>query len=124
VPLVSSVEIVATCGSFYGVAGPQQMPASKNLKVARRRPQASSALGRLLLLPDPRNVPADGFIGQEQLFRVVLLGQFLFVGDEVMDASMTSLANHEASLVHLLFAEAVLEALFSMNPSGDQVMLR
>jgi len=69
-------------------------------------------------------MPSDGFVGQEQLFRVVLLGEFLFVGYEVMDASVTILANHEASLVHLLFAKAVLEAFFAMNPSWDQVMLR
>lgn len=66
---------------------------------------------------------SDGFVGQEQLFRVVFLGEYLFVGYEVMDASVTILANHEASLVHLLFAEAVLEAFFAMNPSGDQVVL-
>jgi hypothetical protein len=69
-------------------------------------------------------VPSDSFVRQEQFLRVVLLGEFLFVGDEVMDARMAIPANHQASHVHVLFAEAVLEALFAMNPSGNQVMLR
>lgn len=79
---------------------------------------------RSLLLPDPHNMPADRFVGQEQIFRVVFLGEFFLVGNEVMNARMTSPANHEATLVHLLFAEAAHEAFLAMNPSGDQVVLR
>jgi hypothetical protein len=41
-----------------------------------------------------------------------------------MNSSMTFLAEQEASLVHLLLAETVQKALFSMNPSGDEMMLR
>ena len=33
-------------------------------------------------------------------------------------------ADHEAALVHLFLAEAVLVALFAMHASGNQMMLR
>jgi hypothetical protein len=69
-------------------------------------------------------MPSDGFIGEKQLLGVVFLGELLFVGYEVVDARVTILANHQAALVHFLFAKAISVALFSMHPSGDEVMLR
>jgi hypothetical protein len=69
-------------------------------------------------------VPWDGFIGEKQLFGMGFVGEFLFVGYEVMDARVTILAEHETALVHFLLAKAISIAFFSMHASGNQVMLR
>lgn len=63
-------------------------------------------------------------MGEQQLSGMVLVGQFFFVGYEIMDARVTLLAEHEAALLHFLFAEAFAVAFFAVHPSGDQVMLR
>jgi hypothetical protein len=72
-----------------------------------------------LLLPDPSDMPLDGFVGQEQLFRVVFFGEILLVGDEVMNPSVTLFAEHEVSLAHLLLPKPVQKALLPMNISRD-----
>jgi hypothetical protein len=69
-------------------------------------------------------MPSDGFMGEKQLFGMVLIGEFLLVGDEVVDARVTILADPEAALLHFLFAEAIAVALFAMHPSGNQMVLR
>lgn len=66
----------------------------------------------------------DAFVCQERFFGVVLLGQFLFVGDDVMDSVMTFFADHETPLVHLLLAEAIHEPLLPMDAPGNQVVFR
>jgi hypothetical protein len=80
--------------------------------------------GSLFLLFDPGNVFLDRFVLEEQFLRVVLVGKFFFVWDQVVDAIMTFLTEHEALIAHDLFAKPVDVSFLPMNRPGDQMMLR
>ena len=65
---------------------------------------------------------ANGLVLEECLLGAVL-GQLFFVRDEIVNARMALLTQHEAALAHLFFAEPIHKPLFAMNASGDEVML-
>src|SRR5262245_19872674 len=55
---------------------------------------------------------------------MVLVGEFFFVRNQIVDSGVAILADHESTLAHLLFAEAVHVPFFRVNRSGDEMMLR
>ena len=65
----------------------------------------------------------DGFVGKEQVFGVILVRQFFFVGNQVVDAIMAVLAQHKAATVHLFLSKPVQIPFFGVNRPGYQVML-
>src|SRR5262249_51742566 len=88
----------------------KQPPANANLRMSNLRDSSGYHTARtfpLLLLPDPRDVLPYGLVFQKQLPRVVFLGEFFFVRDQVVDAMMTLLADHQGALAHLHLAEAI-----------------
>ena len=76
----------------------------------------------LLLLRDPSDVLPDGLVFQKQFLRMVLVGEFLFIWNQVVDSTVTFLADHQAPLTHFLFAEAVYISLFRVDRLGNEMM--
>jgi hypothetical protein len=68
-------------------------------------------------------VLANGLVGEQSFPGAVFLGQFLLVRDEIVNAGMAFLTEHETPLAHFSFAKATYESLFAMNASGDEMML-
>jgi hypothetical protein len=75
------------------------------------------------LLLHPGDVLLDSFMGQQQFLGEILVSEFLFVRNQVMDAIVTGLAEQQASFAHFVFAESVDESLFGVHRSGNQVVL-
>src|SRR5262245_22539605 len=55
---------------------------------------------------------------------MVLVGEFFFVRNQIVDSSMAILADHESTLAHLLFAVTVHVPCLRVSRSGDAMMLR
>ena len=54
---------------------------------------------------------------------MVLVGEFLFLRYQIVDSGMAILADHEATLAHLVLAEAVHKPFLRVNRPRDEMML-
>ena len=79
--------------------------------------------GSLLLFPDPRDVPPQAFVGQQQFASVVSLGQHALVGDQVVDTVVAQSADEQLAALHLALAEAGHELFAAMDGARQQVVL-